>query len=320
MQKPMNLEFHYYITKGIALRSGYTEPEAEIIGYSAQFVDDNLHSFEVKTGEGKYFTSEPTQTWNILKPQRELSHIYVCFHFIPGEPYRVEHERADGSMHLFNCTPDSPNARAILKAALDSQNLYRIGIALHAYADTWAHQNFTGTHHSFNAFSSPTKTLIPDIGHADAGHAPDLIGATWTDPRLVRANITINNNDRFLSASKRIFEELSLANGKSVQQIRKAWPKLEQDLKMCFHRKGEKTKDILHRRKHIESLLGVTTEYDPKQWIQEALEERNWKGQIFYVARKGFKTSHWRSFQKAALQYHDFASKLLEKQFNRRDV
>ena len=70
--------------------------------------------------------------------------------------------RKDGQMHWLNTTPDSTNARLIMKTALETDNLYRIGIGLHGYADTWAHQNFTGYYNEFNAMTKPLSEAVPD--------------------------------------------------------------------------------------------------------------------------------------------------------------
>jgi len=71
---------------------------------------------------------------------------------------------------------DSANARAVLKKALDSDNPCRLGIALHSYADTWSHQNFSGLQEPWNSvypWYNIFKSIAPNIGHAEAGHLPD---------------------------------------------------------------------------------------------------------------------------------------------------
>ncbi len=50
----MNIEFHYYITKYLALSAGFEEDEAEIIAYSSQFVDDNYLRLTLQTEDEKH--------------------------------------------------------------------------------------------------------------------------------------------------------------------------------------------------------------------------------------------------------------------------
>ncbi|WP_339041683.1 DUF6765 family protein [Candidatus Lariskella endosymbiont of Hedychridium roseum] len=46
---------------------------------------------------------------------------------------------------------------------MQSGDLYWIGIATHAFLDTWAHQNFTGTMDDFNGFLDIKSIIIPNI-------------------------------------------------------------------------------------------------------------------------------------------------------------
>ena len=57
----------------------------------------------------------------------------------------------DGKKNPLSTTPASPNATVVLKKALASGNPYLLGIALHTYADTWSHQNFTGMQEGWNS-------------------------------------------------------------------------------------------------------------------------------------------------------------------------
>ena len=44
----MDIEFHYYLTKYLALEAGFEEDEAEIIAYASQYVDDNCVKYSIK--------------------------------------------------------------------------------------------------------------------------------------------------------------------------------------------------------------------------------------------------------------------------------
>jgi len=203
----MNHEFHYYLTYLIAARAGFSPSEAQTLAWASQYTDDNSTVFTIDRGLAGEYGNYISQTMNILKPQKTLFRIYPLFHFIPGDPMSPSTWRKDGAMHWLNTTPDSENANLILDAALATNNLYRIGIACHGYADTWAHQNFVGYLNEFNAMTGPIDAAIPDIGHADARHAPDHPALLWQDERLI--NEHVNNRVRFLDAATCIYRKLS---------------------------------------------------------------------------------------------------------------
>ena len=109
------------------------------------------------------------------------------------------------------CRPDSPVARRMVAAALATKStdigLHRLGIALHVYVDTWAHQGFCGTLSRNNVVTRlrrhdwPARSLrhlwhrvwdftsgwfveaMADrflrLGHGAASHAPDLPWLRW---------------------------------------------------------------------------------------------------------------------------------------------
>ena len=187
----MNTEFHYWITGLIAKESGFSEEDAKTIAYSSEYIDENDVNFVIKNRSDKKdtYSNFISQTMNILKPKNKLMKIYPVFHFIPGEPDAESALRKDGKMHLLNTTPNSGNANEIMDQAFKSTQdimAYRIGIASHAFADTWAHQNFVGWYDYFNNIGLDPK---PDIGHADAEHHPDYVSHRWVDNRLLEPDI-----------------------------------------------------------------------------------------------------------------------------------
>ncbi len=102
-------------------------------------------------GEASEYCNYISQTMNILKPKHKLFCIYPVFHFFPGEPQDRRAWRKDGKMHWLTTPPNSENADRMLEAALATEDLYRIGIACHAFADSWAHQNVTGYYEEYKA-------------------------------------------------------------------------------------------------------------------------------------------------------------------------
>jgi len=137
----MDIEFHYYMTYLIAARAGFSPAQASLIAQSAQEIDDNHIPVSVSGGTPVAYENAISQTMNILHPHHNEK-IYPIFHFIPGDPDVPSARRKDGSRSIWVTTPNSPLANEMLETALKSGDLYRIGASSHAYADTWAHQNF----------------------------------------------------------------------------------------------------------------------------------------------------------------------------------
>ena len=309
----MDFEFHYLVTKGLLLRAEFPEETAETLAHACQLTDDNTKQYCICKGSPEEFSNYISFTYNILKPRKTLLHIYSLFHFIPGDHKNAE-LRADKKISPFNTTADSRNAGRILELAFESGDLYRIGIALHAFADTWAHQNFTGLFDDFNAMSGFPQIITPNVGHADAGIKTEHISFCWEDKRLVQP--AVDNNKRFLQACKRIFEESCLFRGKTSQWISREWKKLREDLLECFGRPDPLRTLKMERFEKYKSILGVHDAYENDLWLNEAVEQNTEKNHIFKL---GHPESHWFRFQKAIIQHQKSAYEVLENLFNKTD-
>jgi len=185
----MDKEFHYHIVGVIARQAGFTDEEALTIAHASQLVDDNdaLCTIHDKNPDDEYEVYI-SQTMDILKPKRELMRIYPIFHFLPGNPLAFSARRSDGKMHILTTTPGNDLARKVMKAARNDKSphqLHRLGVAAHAFADTWAHQNFVGWYDGING---DDMNLLPNIGHADFIHHPDwvAIAGTTTESSIIR--------------------------------------------------------------------------------------------------------------------------------------
>ena len=216
----MEKDFHYYLTYSAAKITGYDQ--ADIIAYSSQFVDDNNEGQFKIDQENAFFPEKipadgghyyPLMTQSLSPKSLDIyvqKYVYIPFHFLPGD----NSVKINGLGNPLSTTPASRNARFLLKSALDSGNPYRIGIALHAFADTWSHQNFTGLCEHWNAiypWYNIFKSIVPNIGHAEAGHSPDVISEDWLDHRL---QTKINNRVRALEAISEIYQILRKKSGK----------------------------------------------------------------------------------------------------------
>lgn len=201
----MNKEFHYDITYLIARRAGFSRDEAFLIAYTSQYTDDNTDPIYINTDMPGAYTNDISQTVDLRKPADELLEIYSVFHFLPGKTAELSSDsarRLDGRTHPLNTIPDNGNANHVMTWAFKARNPYLMGIATHAYVDTFAHQNFVGTYDDFNSMGVP----LLNIGHLDAKHSPDIPSERWTDPRLVPGHSSIDNKERFLLAAGHLFD------------------------------------------------------------------------------------------------------------------
>ena len=314
----MDIEFHYHMTYLIAARAGYSPKEASTIAHASQLVDDNQQEWEISGApDGTPYTSMYSQSINafrIVDPDRErkLFPVYMAFHFIPGDPERVTAWREDGRMHLLNTTPNGLLARMLMKRALQTGNLHRIGVASHAYADTWAHQNFTGHYDSFNALNVDTPL---SIGHAMAGRDPDPPGHTWTDPRLVGHLKEVDNTERCLQAARHLFHLYRLAQPQDRREKDQgaALAGLEKHLRQAIGSPADGPEAVERRkerygvratRKHYRA--HPMPEYSPEAWFEEAVEKtaggkRDWKDPAAY------RETDWFQFQEAVKKHFALA-------------
>lgn len=207
----VNVEFHYYAVFYLAQQAGFSDDDAETIAYSSQYLDNALVSYEVRAPQGVYETLV-THHFGFWDRGQEWE-VWIPFHFYPAGETPDRPPRRDGGRNPLDVQPNSQRAKAMLVDALRSRDLYRVGIALHTYADTWAHQNFTGRNEAWNAIDPDSP--VPPIGHAQAMRDPDGVDATWHDPRLLPPHDRVDNRKRFLAAAGRIYRYLATYNRRS---------------------------------------------------------------------------------------------------------
>jgi hypothetical protein len=278
----MDIEFHYYMTYLIAAKAGFSPDEALTLAHASQHVDDNTWKFEIDKGKASAYRNYISQTIDILKPKARLLRIYLVFHFVPGDPGAEGARRKDGAMHRLVTTPDSENAQWLFDTALATGDLYRIGIAAHAYADSWAHQNFIGYFDAFNAMKGgPLERVSPNIGHADARHHPDWPALVWKDSRLSRQQV--DNKQRFLEAARAMFIRLSRCVDRFIDgtTLGKRADELVQDLSLCIGEQDPSNKlrdERIARYREFASLPAyggrMLLPYDEDAWFVDAVGEK----------------------------------------------
>lgn len=306
----MDSEFHFYVNYLVAVSAGVPADLAFKISYSSQFVDDNTIKYKVLNQQGDIYENEISQSFTLSDSFRELEDMYTCFHFIPS--YCDISNRVDGKASNLICKPDSFLAKIIIREAIKSCNPYFIGIASHAYADTWAHQNFTGSWNDLNSFDHFPATLIPSIGHADVFEKPDLVGLKWKDSRLL--NHKVSNNTRFLEAAMALYNEYIHLNYKprvTAQLLKRYLGRIfgsELGL-LNYFVKDFRQKGRIRRYKSLAKKLSGTdlSYYKDYLWFDEAVES-NGSNLIF---KDGYKNSDWYKFQEQVKNYRRFVMSLI---------
>jgi hypothetical protein len=294
----MEKDFHYFLTYALLKLAGFGHPD--LIAYSSQFVDDNNEGQFAVEGEeisfpeklranGGYYYPIMTQSLSpkSLDPYVQ-KYVYVPFHFLPGD----NSVQINGKKNPLSATPDSPNAREVLSRALQSDNPYQIGIAIHTFADTWSHQNFSGMREDWNAvfpWYNLFKSLVPNIGHAEVGHLPDIISESWTDYRLGARKI--DNRKRALEAAEAIYVRLQ-----KQSKTGPPWVKVEADVSKMVN-----IKDYDGRIAAISAYLmrnghGPIPPYSKDEWIEAALD----KSGDEVVLASNFTQTDWYAFHQAA--------------------
>jgi hypothetical protein len=321
----MNAEFHYYAVYFLCARAGVPENRCADIAFASQYVDDAIVGYEIED-EGFSYSSQVTQNY-IFWDASTLEDIYLPFHFVPGDIETARWERMDEAATPWTVTPDSPLAKELLVAALRANDDFRIGIALHAYADSWAHQQFSGRTEACNVMdpSSP----LPPAGHLQALRAPDDASGHWIDPRLARSHI--DNGERFREAARKIYRYLRtyLRSGFGdedlhLDELSKAWARYPGDSKARIASYVVDLGIPPYDKRGYLVRAGIVDEdaedspftgYDKIAWARAELARRS--GMVKKarrIATRGlFRGSALHLWNEAARAHRDFARSLLQK-------
>jgi hypothetical protein len=325
----MNIEFHYYIIHYLALKAGLPEKEAWTIAYSSQFVDNNLLSYTIDTGREHYrgMISQNYGWWDTRFPEE----IYLPFHFFPSFDVSGGRRRRDGGKNPLSVRPNSQPVKELLIHALKTRNPYRIGIALHTFADSWSHQNFSGLREEWNRTSD--SKIIPPIGHAQVLTQPDLLEKTWTDSRLSGPEASVHNRERFCEAAEKIYKYLCTYNRRPftdstliIDFLTGLWgpPGNEKPMKERiydiiidenieeYNRNTWKQEAFIQERSQYEE--ESSSGYDKLIWLKDAIVYRD--SRIVKKprkAREGFYSSHFYRWNEAAREHQKAARKIIRR-------
>ncbi len=236
----MQIDFHHATTYVLARLAGFVHSEANIIAHSAQYVDDATNSGTIHFTNGAMYKriSSAHKMLDYRNFDELANHqVWMPFHFLPGNGGMRAGKNPRGSfIKKIVCKPDSPIAQEMVNACIrDKDNVYglhRLGITMHVYADTWAHQGFAGVNHKINdishlddvddpgdslisrlkdffgdKFDDKASKLVGDIlplGHGAALSFPDRPFLKWRYKDYSGKKITRDNPAIFLQASNKL--------------------------------------------------------------------------------------------------------------------
>jgi len=232
----MQIDFHYYAVAVLARAAGFAPADALTLAYASQYTDDASESEPVRIGSGgacldpvrtsyKGLEILGSYTWSSQK------RVWIPFHFLPPHPFDP---RNPGSFSFITRPAAQSTLASLLLKQVKSKPagsyktyLCRLGIALHTYADTWAHQGFSGRRERDNdveaicvyhrqsggkqrlRIENILYDTLPAIGHLEAGSLPDLsfLKFEYYQPATARL-IQRDNCLEFLAAAQAIYRQL----------------------------------------------------------------------------------------------------------------
>lgn len=274
----MDKSFHYYCIRVLAEKAGFSAEHAQTIAYASQYTDDSTEhgkmtitnvpgNYDYSRLDGQTFdpicTAHSAKNWftrlwkwaRFYLKEDVQRRVLMPFHFLPPE----ELSTANQDQFDFVTQQNSPLANIIVENALkslsqsantpDTYGLIKLGIALHTYADTWAHNGFSGRHSSVEndikeikikrekTFRSvnPLEYIIsyaaPDVGHTEACTIPDTTDSHWKAKYANKnGKLQRDNSQEFLRAAEAIYNKLITVS----QNSHISWDSLSTKIEQCL--------------------------------------------------------------------------------------
>jgi hypothetical protein len=222
----MQIDFHHAVTYVLARLAGFAPAQADIVAYSAQYVDDAVTDGGIEFDNGAMYAliCSAHKMLDYRNFEALADHLaWMPFHFLPGNGGLPAGQDPQGSfIRKLQCVPNSPIARDMVIAVIRNRDrrsaLHRLGIAMHTYADTWAHQGFVGVRHDINhasAITGPTGShdhalmdriknyfvdVVLPLGHGTVLSNPDKPWLVWGYTNGLGERILRNNPADYMDA------------------------------------------------------------------------------------------------------------------------
>jgi hypothetical protein len=167
----MQIDFHHGVTYCLARLAGFDRQRAEIVAHAAQYVDDAIEEGPVHFDNGQVYerisSAHKTLDYRNFE-QLSNQQVWIPFHFLPGNDGMPAGQHTSANViDRTICCPNSYVAQDMVRECIRQRQaahgLHRLGISMHVFADTWAHQGFTGVSHKINRASE----LLDEQGRPD---------------------------------------------------------------------------------------------------------------------------------------------------------
>ena len=302
----MDINFHYFAVKAVAVKSGFPEEEAQLIAFYSQFVDDftnmKLMDFEAIPEFAQYLATKTSHGWKFnpvttgfdsvyemarLAIEENQKNILAPFHFIPADKKLNQPVKDRSEWRVVPGRLDKPSliqklllqAKEQYKENRSSVDLIRIGTLLHIFADTYAHQGFSGSwdweNHAWltsavnnidgtsvrDSYSPKTVYMLPSIGHTNVSHTLDDSNISFSitqklnkDDNKYSISYSRNNTHEYLLTLQEILNYLRSCLGQDpIDQ--KEWDEMSQQFTgglLTPLKDKDKLKD--HWKKHFSDI------------------------------------------------------------------
>ncbi len=340
----MQIDFHHGVTYVIARLAGFSHLRANKIAYSAQYVDDATNDGVIKFDNGAMY-NRISSAHKMLDYRNSKAlknrQVWLPFHFLPGNGGLPLGKAPRGRFHTrLICKSDSHVAQEMLRVCIYDKDkpygLHRLGITMHVYADTWAHQGFAGINHKVNESNNiQSQNKKADIklldkltnfflseafplGHGSVLSYPDRPYLNWSYKNGLRQTVQRNNTSDFIGAADKMCMAMQRwLYGDPAAQVN-GLPEADKNkigtlLKSIKSDDGEKRHNAW-LKKIADGYFSFGTakpKYIPKgkgSWKHKAIGTKEWVDDTDdepFLYKESFLTSDWKMFHDA-LQAHRF--------------
>ncbi len=334
----MQIDFHHGVTYVLARLAGFSREEADVIAYSAQYVDDAVDAGGIEFDNGAMYA-------RICSAHKMLDYrnfealadhlVWMPFHFLPGNGGLPAGCDPEGSfVRKLQCVPNSPVARDMVISVIRNRHqrhaLHRLGIAMHTYADTWAHQGFVGVRHAINhateltgpdgqhdhSFMDRVKNYFVDIvlplGHGTVLSNPDKPWLLWGYTNGLGERVERNNPKDYMDACDHMCRAMQCFRSGDIEHGAPGLPARDRAI---VYEMIVSLKDDDEKKRHAEWLAAVARgvfSFGPETVAYRGEGEGSWKHAALgahdepsggYKYTPSFLRSDWKLFHDA-LQAH----------------
>jgi YD repeat-containing protein len=231
-------DFHYYAIYFLAKAQGYATGLAGDVAWASQYVDDSDFSGPVKNSVLNSITgSEPLHT--------------MALHFLA---------RGRGLVQR-----DNPEVRTLVRDAIKTGNPIRFGIALHTYADSFAHEGFTAYWDARNLRSGPYSVLAEAGAIAVQNPEPKLPGHLGTAEGGTANDRPYNDVAKAMEASRLIYDFMGQFAVRYYRYPPTPFPfaRIERLLRSLFSMRGNLETRVEAWKRATTGVFGEEPDYSP---------------------------------------------------------